>query len=389
VADFGRTFRRAAGGLEDLIGGAWRKGRRSLGFRPPSQIVPYFGYGRPERLILKGRVVVRRDLPPPGKADTRWRNFRSMFRRYMTDEIPGAKIELEQGGQRFESITDGEGYFDLDCSLSLALPTSVRWHEIPLNLRFPLGRQQSEVRTSARILTPSPDAQFGVISDIDDTVIHTGATNFFRMARVVMFGNAYTRLAFKGVAAFYQALQMGCPSDRQNPIFYVTSSPWNIFDVICEVFRVHEIPLGPIFMKDYGFDETKFIKSSHGSHKLARIRELLEFYPELPFVLIGDSGQHDPEIYRQIVREYPERIRAIYIRDITTRPERRAAVEALGREVSKAGSALVLSEDTMGAARHAAEAGLIEPAQLERIAKDKQQDSAEPTAAERLLNQQT
>lgn len=389
MADFGRTFRRFAGRLEDLIGSFWRGGRRALGMRPAAQIVPYFGYGNHERFLLKGRVMVRRDLPPPGKADTGWRNFRSMMRRYMTDEIPGARVALEQDGQSCEAIADDEGYFDLDCAMSTSVAPAVRWHEIPLHLRSPLGRHQAGFQTTARILLPPARAQFGVISDIDDTVIHTGATNFFRMARVVMLGNAYTRLAFKGVAAFYQALQLGCPGDRQNPIFYVTSSPWNIFDVICEVFRVHQIPLGPIFMKDYGFDETKFIKSSHGSHKLARIRELLNFYPELSFILIGDSGQHDPEIYRQIVHEFPRRIRAIYIRDITDKPERREAVEALGKEVRKSGTELVLSRDTMGAARHAAESGYIEPGQLERIAEDKKADTEEPTPAERILHQQT
>ncbi len=360
-----------------------------LGWRPPIQIVPYFGYGTRERLILKGRVMVQRDLPPPGRADNRWRNFRSMARRYLTDEVPGARVELHHGGEIFERRTDQEGYFDFDCPLRTPLPGDTLWHEVKIHLRSPLGRHQIEVQSTARIYTPPAAAEFGIVSDIDDTVIHTGATNFFRMARVVMFGNAYTRLAFKGVAAFYQALQHHCREDLRNPIFYVTSSPWNIFDVICEVFRVHHIPHGPIFMKDYGFDADKFIKSSHGFHKLASIRGLLELYPHLPFILIGDSGQHDPEIYRQIVREFPRRIHAIYIRDVTERSGRREAVEALGREVQETGTALVLSRDTTGAAEHAASRGYIDPARLSSIAADSEADTERPSAAEKLLGQQT
>ncbi len=389
VPEIGRTFRKAVGGIEYLAGSVWRGGRRMLGLRPPLQVVPYYGYGTRARLILKGRVMVRKDLPPPGRADTRWRNFRSMARRYLTDEVPGARVSLRWKEEKFDAVADEEGYFDFDCALRSPLPDTVRWHEVAVHLCAPLGRHQTEVQAQARIFTPLAEAQFGVISDIDDTVIHTGATNFFRMARVVMLGNAYTRLAFKGVAAFYQALQRGCPGDRQNPIFYVTSSPWNIFDVICEVFRVHRIPRGPVFMKDYGFDADKFIKSSHGFHKLASIRGLLELYPHLPFILIGDSGQHDPEIYRQIVHDFPARIAAIYIRDVTDRPGRREAVEALGREVSATGTALVLSRDTLEAARHAADAGYIDPGMLGSIAEDKLADTEPPTATEILLHQQT
>lgn len=389
MADLGRTFRRAVGELEHLVGEVWRHARRVLGLRPPLQIVPYNGYGNERRVLIKGRVRVEKDLPPPGEADTPWRNFQLMMRRYNTDEIPGARLRAVLGQTAVDLLTDDEGYFDAEFELSGPLDPAIRWHTAEIELLEPRGRHQHRVTASATALIPPPNAQFAVISDIDDTVIHTGATNFFRMARVVMLGNARTRLAFKGVAAFYQALQQGVPAPRENPIFYVTSSPWNIFDVVCEVFKVHGIPAGPIFMKDYGFDETKFIKSSHGSHKLARIREILELYPHLPFILIGDSGQKDPEIYRQIVHDHPDRIKAIYIRDVIDDPARREAVHALGREVADKGASLILSRDTIEAARHAAEAGYISPESLPRIAEERKADSEEPSVAEKLLNQQT
>ncbi len=352
------------------------------------QIVHYMGYAGDKEAFLKGRVQKVKHLSPPGRQDTKWRNFCMMMRRYITDERPGAVVRARLAGEDLTLVTDHEGYFDAHFHLKSPLNPGFRWHTVDLKLISPLGRHQKAVRAEAAVQLPAADAAFGIISDIDDTVIHTGATNFIRMVGVVMLGNAKTRLAFKGVAAFYKALKAGASGRGENPIFYVTSSPWNIYDVICEVFRVHGIPAGPLFMKDYGFDETKFIKSSHGSHKLSAIREILRLYPGLPFILVGDSGQKDPEIYRQIVHEYPKRIRAIYIRNVTKDPSRAEAVRALGREISHTGTELILSEDTLEAARHAAKSGLISNESLELISNEKQADEGEPSIAEKILKQQ-
>ena len=103
----------------------------------------------------------------------------------------------------------------------------------------------------------------------------------------------------------------------------------------------------------------------HSDHKLGAIRQILDYYPDLPFILIGDSGQEDPEIYRDIVHDYGGRIRAIYIRNVTTDPARARAIGELAEEVRGAGSDLLLSEDTLAAVRHAADRGWV-PAQTVR-----------------------
>ena len=89
---------------------------------------------------------------------------------------------------------------------------------------------------------------------------------------------------------------------------------------------------------------------------------MVALYRELPFVLIGDSGQRDPEIYAQVVREHPGRVLAIYIRNVSRDPARQRAIEDLAVEVVEAGSTLLLASDSMAMARHAAEHGLIAPA---------------------------
>jgi phosphatidate phosphatase APP1 len=220
-----------------------------------------------------------------------------------------------------------------------------------------------------------------VISDVDDTVVETGVTNRLAMARTVFLRNAYTRLPFAGVAAFYDALHRG----GRNPVFFVSSSPWNLYDLLAEFMELHGIPRGPLLLRDFGLDRGKLLKTSNREHKLAQIKPLFDTYPGLPFVLIGDSGEHDPEIYREVVQLYPGRVRAIYIRDVTAEAARDEQVRALGRELAETGADLLLVPDTEAAAVHAAERGWIRPERIADVRGAKAEDEAAPTPAEAAL----
>jgi phosphatidate phosphatase APP1 len=217
------------------------------------------------------------------------------------------------------------------------------------------------VRSTGHVLVPGR-ARFAVISDLDDTVVHSSATNVMKMAWIVVRNNAYTRLPFPGVSAFYEALRRGPEAGLENPIFYVSSSPWNIYDLLEDFLDVHGLPAGPLFLKDWS--PTNLGK--HHDHKLGIIRTLLATYPDLPFVLIGDSGEKDPEIYRQAVVEHPGRIEAIYIRDVTS-DERDAEVTKIAAEVEAMGTTMVAVPDSTTAAEHAASIGLISPDAPDRV----------------------
>ena len=102
------------------------------------------------------------------------------------------------------------------------------------------------------LVAPPARRRSASISDLDDTVIQSRVTSFLQAVRTVMLGNARTRLPFPGVAAFYRALERGGDGgDEQNPIFYVSSSPWNIHDLIAEFLDVQGIPTGPIRLRDW------------------------------------------------------------------------------------------------------------------------------------------
>lgn len=338
-----------------------------FGNDPPPEIITYRGYGTADKVTIKGRVVEALGIQPATETDSVWRNLRNTFKRFETDEVPGAQLRARFQGDEQEVATNEEGYFELWLQPASPLPTDRLWHEVTLELLAPLEEGQSPPTTSGYMLVPPPSTRFGIISDIDDTIVHTNATSLLKMARTVFLSNARTRLPFEGVAAFYDALQAGASGTEFNPLFYVSSSPWNFYDLITEFLEVQEIPVGPLMLRDWGISNDEVLPNKHGPHKLKSIRQILDTFPALPFILIGDSGQEDPEIYASIVREYPTRIRAIYIRNVTPKPGRAEAIRALATEVLAAGSTLILADDTLAAAKHAAEQGWIAPDALLRI----------------------
>jgi phosphatidate phosphatase APP1 len=211
----------------------------------------------------------------------------------------------------------------------------------------------------SQVLVPAPDAEFGIISDLDDTVVTSRANHRIDRTRIVLLNDAHERTPFEGVAQFYRALSRGPDGRGVNPLFYLSRSPWNLYDLFDRFLSLHDIPCGPLFLEDASLLEPASRSLGGRQPKSQRIRGLLELYPHLPFVLVGDSGQQDPEVYRDVVRDFPGRIRTVYIRDVTS-VGRDREVQQLADAVCALGVPMVLVRDTAEAAAHAAEAGLIQ-----------------------------
>jgi phosphatidate phosphatase APP1 len=329
----------------------WLKQR--LGLLDPFEILPYRGHGTTGELFLKGRVLEESGITRAGRDDAAWKNILNMARRFASDEVAGARVRASFEGLKVETTADVEGFFEVRLQLPEPLDGAGGWYRVELELLSPPSPGGGKVRSTAHVLVPHA-ARFGVISDLDDTVVHSRATNVLKMAWIVVRNNAHTRLPFEGVAAFYRALQLGADRRASNPIFYVSSSPWNIYDMLVDFLNVHGVPPGPLCLKDWSLG----VLGKHRDYKMGVIRRLLSTYEDLSFVLIGDSGEEDPEIYLQAVREHPGRITAIYIRDVTS-VERDIEVRAMAAEARRLGTEMVAVPDTASAAEHAASIGLI------------------------------
>lgn len=354
----------AEGGL-DRLRAAWA---RRFGHAPRLLAQAYTSYGTPALVTVQGRVLADPSLQPAEVDDSTWENLRAMLLRLESDEQPNLRVQVEFYGASAETLTDAEGYFAVEVSPAQPPDPAVPWHFAQVRV---VGGGAGDPATAvtvlataaAPVLIPPATAARGIISDIDDTILRSDVTDRLRSTRLMLLGNAKTRTAFPGVAAFYSALQAGasgCPGGEHNPIFYVSSSPWNIFDFLAQFMQVNGIPAGPITLRDYGLDEQTLAAFEHGAHKLAALRRILATYPHLPFLLVGDSGQQDPEIYAQAAREHPGRVGAIYIRDVTGEA-RAAGVRALANELRAAGVELLLVPDTAAAHAHAAARGWAAP----------------------------
>lgn len=346
--------------------------------RGPLRIVPYRGHGTREMLYLKGRVLRGAPIPAASEHDSAWRNLVHTIRRLESDEVPAARVRARIGSVSAEALTDDEGYFEFAISVKTEAEGREMWRRIELELLDPVG-SGGPARATGHAIVPPREARFGVISDIDDTVVKTDVTSLLSMARLIFLTNARTRLAFEGVAAFYRALHHGEAGPRTNPVFYVSSSPWGLYELLQEVFDVHGVPHGPLVLRDYGISREMLFSTSHRDHKLGAIEQILATHSDLPFILLGDSGQKDPEIYQEIVGLYPGRILAVYIRDVTM-GRRDAEVRAIGDALREEGVEVVFSADTLGMALHAAAHGFIDPASLDAIRGQKRRDRSAPSA---------
>ena len=368
--DPGRSLAQAAGGLLRLLG---RPVRRAQG-KGGVVIEPYRGYGTRSEVFLIGRVF-RQSQVAPARARGLRSELRDVGRRLSRHSVPGASLTARFYGAEERVTTDPDGYFRVHLRPGTAPASNPTWHTMDLLLDQP-----EPVRAQGQIYIPPPQSRFVVISDIDDTIMLTGVANKLGMLWRLFVADAQSRVAFPGVAALYRALHAGHSGEEANPMLYVSRAPWGIYEVLEEFFRLHRIPVGPVlFLREWGISWKSPLPRKAADHKQELIRNMLELYKDMPFVLIGDSGQHDPEIYRQIVDEHPGRVLAVYIRNVSREASRIAQIEELAAAVAAAGSSLVLAADSVAMAEHAEGLGLVATRTVDAVAGERVEQD-EPAA---------
>lgn len=365
-------MRRIVRGLRRLLHLLARPVRAARG-KGAIVLQPYRGYGTRDEVFLIGRAFRQPGAPPSSHG--LWADLRNLVRRFLCRSVADAPLVARCGGVEQRLRTDRDGYFRAHIRSAAPPPAGHRWHEVELALVDHPG-----VLATGRVFIPPPACRFVVISDIDDTITETGVANKAVMLWRLFMQGARSRTAFPGIAALLRAFHRGASGAELNPMLYVSRAPWSIYEVLDAFFNLHRIPVGPIlFLREWGMTwESPLPRRSKG-HKLELIREMLTLYHDLPFVLVGDSGQRDPEIYTRIVREHPSRVLAIYIRNVSRAPARLRAIEDLAVQVVDAGSSLLLAADSRAMAHHAAEHGLIAPQALADVQGESEAD--EPEAA--------
>lgn len=338
-------------------------------------IIPYQGFGNNKELYFLGRVIRDRGIGISQLEDSKWKNFSRMYKRFMTWEIPFVRVKASFNGFSEIARTDEEGYFRFNISTGNNLRVEPPWQEFDLTLIDNVIKNKHEVHAVNRVFVSSEKTKYGIISDIDDTIVPTGATRLWEMFKTTFFHNPHSRIPFPGVAAFYQALEKGASGIDNNPFFYVSSSPWNLYDFLMEFMKVHRIPGGPLLLRDIGLSREYFISGSHQEHKLFQVERIFRILSEIPFILIGDSGQHDAEIYLQVIKDFPDRVKMVYIRDVSSASHRK--VLKIAGQVKKYGVEMLLVKNTLEAANHALSHNWITKSAVGHIAGEKKEEDAD------------
>ena len=345
-------------------------------------LIPFVGHGSPQQVQLGARAVLgrpearARSLPvPDGGVLTATsvplrarRSRRSVLRtslaRFLTVEVADARITARTPGAAVEVRSDRDGYVDAVVDTPGLAPG---WHDVELVLDG-----GAAVRTP--VLVVSPDVRLGLVSDVDDTILETGITRGLEFLRITLLTEVTERAPLPGAAALYRALV--CRHGEAGlPVFYLSTSPWNLHEVLLEFIALRGFPFGPLLLTDWGPGRGNLFRIGAREHKLGLIRRILAEHPGLALLLVGDTGQLDPEIYAAAAREYPDRIRAIYVRRTAGHdPVRAAEVEALTAATAAVGVPMLAVDDSVEIAEHAAGLGLLDPGQVEEVRRETHPD---------------
>ena len=329
-----------------------------FGKKDKLQIIAFQSYGTESHLYIRGRALEDEEIDLESKG---WLSLlQNTWKRFKTDEIKHAPIIVTLPDKRtVQGKTDKDGYYLIDEPDEglAALTNEEGW--LIFEIAYADAALKRDIlnqnRFPGEMLIPSNNADFGVISDIDDTILHTGVVSSLKWQVIVntVFKNVFKREPLEGTAEFYHLLHRGDTGEKANPIFYVSHSPWNLYRYLKLFLKTNKFPKGPILLRTLSSFKNR---KSEKPQKQKEILNILKTYPQLKCILIGDSGERDADIYIEIAQAMPDRIAAIYLRSVN---DEKRMLRVKGLFDSYKTTPVLIVEKTDDAIAHAKENGFI------------------------------
>jgi len=312
----------------------------------------YRGYANEQELIVMGHVFKRTYDYDFQKKN--FKNARSIINLFRIKTLKNYDIYLKFGDKEIHTKTLDDGYFKF--CIPLEKESNFGWMEYEVILKY-----NTEIISSKGSFIRPHEGNLGIISDIDDTFLISHTQNFFKKIYILLFKNVNDRKIFKDVVPHYQALSSAGRNNKeeQNAFFYISSSEWNLYRFIVKFTKIHKLPRAVILLKDIKRGITDFFMSGRGNHnhKFDKIKHVLEFYPNLKYVLLGDDSQHDPFLYEQICKIFPVTVIAVYIRQ--TGKSEKAEVTKIMENMKSLDVAVCYFRDSSEAIMHSKSIGII------------------------------
>lgn len=281
----------------------------------PVIIIPFGGYAARNSIHSQARVLQDEGILRTGKIGPLG-NFINTLKRFETDEIANAEVKVIFYDQEFLHVSDEEGYVYINEEIKHLTPhdNKITW----LPMTYQVWMKSTLIhQASSRLMFPPESPVFGIISDLDDTILDTGLSSRFKHKVLVntLFKQGSKRKPIQGMLELFNRLHYkhGQPC---NPVFYLSNSPWNLHEYLIEFLNDKEFPEGPLMLRDVGLEH--YGKKLHYTlrNKFQKITHILTTYPDFKFILIGDAHDLDPEIYLEAAEKFKNRILAIYIRAV-------------------------------------------------------------------------
>lgn len=279
----------------------------------------YRGYVNKDELIVFGHIF-KSWAPDHYRLDRRGiRHAVSIIHMFRIKPLKNVPVTLKFKDIEVTTKTLDDGYFRFTIPYTKELEPGWHPYEVVCKL-YDFG-----IVECSELLKPFV-SKVGVISDIDDTFLVSHSGNFFMKLWVLLLKNINKRKVFADVVPHYQALSRAGQESEEasNSFFYVSSSEWNLYEFIDSFARMHELPKGVIKLKKIKTGISDFLFTGRGSHdhKFEKIKDIISFYPQLQYVLLGDDSQKDPYLYERVVKIFPQNVKAIYIRQTGRREKK-------------------------------------------------------------------
>lgn len=276
----------------------------------------YRGYVNDQELIVFGHVFTSL-APDKYEVDRRgYRHAKSVIKMFTISPFKNAEITLNFKDLEVTTKTLDDGYFRFTIPFNKFLESG--WHDYSVSCSI----DGESIVVKGELLKPFK-SKLGIISDIDDTFLISHTHNIFKKLYVILTRNIDNREVFDDVVPHYQALSRAGQEEEGafNSFFYVSSSEWNLYQFILQFSRMHELPKAIIKLKKIktGLADFLFTGSGGHDHKFIKIKDIISFYPQLHYVLMGDDSQRDPHLYERICKVFPLNIKAVYIRQTKSR----------------------------------------------------------------------
>jgi len=326
--------------LEDSMH-EWRERRgRKRGLK--TTVIPYTGYGTPDWVRVLCRVVLTRGDEASQRA-AKVRGWRSFFSIPVDDVV----VTISAGGVERTVLADRGGVIDTRIDARL----SPGWHVITIST------DDSEP-VNAPVFIVDPSAEFGLVSDVDDTVMVTALPRPFLAAWNTFVLDEHARRPVPGMAVLYERIVRAHP---HAPVIYLSTGAWNVAPTLSRFMDRNLYPAGPLLLTDWGPTHDRWFRSGR-EHKKSSLARLAEELPDMKWLLVGDDGQHDEQLYRDFAASHPRNVAAIAIRQLSTSE----AVLAGGRSkavenTADGGPVWVFAPDGAGLLEQLTDAGILDP----------------------------